>query len=434
MFKKVLILTACLLGSWVCELQAVVNSKWVGGDWGEWGNASNWKPGVVPDNNPFNTFAVTIDSIGLDEIEVYLREDRTIDRLDCYGEVTLRGQQHWVWRQLTLEDRDGLTNYGVLGIHAWGVELFGIQGNLTNTSGALVDFWGAHISGDVHNQTGAELQVNGEVDVHDGDVENAGVITIADHELHVDQVHNAGQIEIHGGGCSSSEVLDNNDTGVIRGFGTVYGQLMRNKGQIIAFGGSLVLATGGQLFNSGLIGNTATASLHVIHIAPPTDVNNFGRVEVNAGGSVAFDCSLVNEANGVIELLGGTLAGQTIRQFAGATFKGQGNVTADLVIETDALIGLTGPTNVFGKLQIDPNGMLEISDGTTLITGHTTCNGTIHMKGGRIIPQGGLSGDCDIIWEQGTYSNVADFNLDGQVNFNDFTDFADAWLWVASLD
>jgi len=72
---------------------------------------------------------------------------------------------------------------------------------------------------------------------------------------------------------------------------------------------------------------------------------------------------------------------------------------------------------------------LEISDGTTLITGHTTCNGTIHIKGGRIIPQGGLSGACNIVWEPGTYANVADFNLDGTDNFKDFADFADTWLW-----
>jgi hypothetical protein len=45
------------------------------------------------------------------------------------------------------------------------------------------------------------------------------------------------------------------------------------------------------------------------------------------------------------------------------------------------------------------------------------------------IPQGGLSGDCHIIWEPGTYTNVADFNLDGKVNFGDFAYFAEVWLW-----
>jgi len=35
-------------------------------------------------------------------------------------------------------------------------------------------------------------------------------------------------------------------------------------------------------------------------------------------------------------------------------------------------------------------------------------------------------------WEPGTYNNIADFNLDGQVNFKDFVDFAESWLWQAS--
>jgi len=50
------------------------------------------------------------------------------------------------------------------------------------------------------------------------------------------------------------------------------------------------------------------------------------------------------------------------------------------------------------------------------------------MKGGRIIPQGGLTNNGNIVWEPGRYSNVADFNLDGRVNFEDLADLADAWL------
>ena len=77
--------------------------------------------------------------------------------------------------------------------------------------------------------------------------------------------------------------------------------------------------------------------------------------------------------------------------------------------------------------------VLEISDGTTLVTGHTTNNGTIHMKGGRIIPQGGFTNNGNVIWEPGLYNNIADFNLDGEVNLQDFADFAGTWLWQAGL-
>ncbi|MHC4556416.1 MAG: hypothetical protein ACYTFW_06850 [Planctomycetota bacterium] len=32
----------------------------------------------------------------------------------------------------------------------------------------------------------------------------------------------------------------------------------------------------------------------------------------------------------------------------------------------------------------------------------------------------------------GVYTHIADFNLDGAVNFKDFIAFADTWLWQTS--
>ena len=56
------------------------------------------------------------------------------------------------------------------------------------------------------------------------------------------------------------------------------------------------------------------------------------------------------------------------------------------------------------------------------------------MKGGRLIPQGGFTNNnCTIIWEPGLYNNMADFNLDGKVDFKDFAEFADTWLWLSQL-
>ena len=55
------------------------------------------------------------------------------------------------------------------------------------------------------------------------------------------------------------------------------------------------------------------------------------------------------------------------------------------------------------------------------------------MKGGRLIPQGGFTNNGIVIWEPGLYNNIADFNLDGQVNIYDFADFAGTWLWEAQL-
>ncbi len=178
-----------------------------------------------------------------------------------------------------------------------------------------------------------------------------------------------------------------------------------------------------------------------MHIKLAVDINNNGTIEVNAGGGVAFDCNLINEPNnllsepnGVINLLGGNLAATTITQKAGAVFQGFGTITGGVVIEPNGLIELTGPTNIVGDVTIDPNATLEISDGTTLVTGDCACNnGTIHMIGGRIIIQGTFTNDnCNIIWEPGTYTNAADFNLDGTVNNKDLAAFAATWLWQAA--
>ena len=133
-------------------------------------------------------------------------------------------------------------------------------------------------------------------------------------------------------------------------------------------------------------------------------------------------------------LLSKTSAALSITQSSGATFSGAGTITGNnLTIESGAELKLAGPTNIYGDVEIGTGATLEISDGTTLVTGHTTNNGTIHMKGGRIIPQGGFTNNGNVIWEPGLYNNVADFNLDGQVNFNDFAYFVDTWLWQAQL-
>jgi len=438
MFRKALTLTAIVLVFGACELQAeVIYSTWDGGGNGRsWEDPYNWDPDIVPDNAGGNTFAVTIDS-GTGEIEVVWEYEHTIDRLDCYGDVGLHGPM-WEWTQLALVDASGLTNHGVLGIHSWGLEFCKIQGNVTNTSGALLDLWGAEIEGNITNQMDATIEANGEVDVRDGNLVNAGLVVIGDHELNIKQnMHNTGQVKIYTGSLGVGGILDNDANAVITGLGAIFaGEDLVNNGRIFATGGDLVLIPGqGTFLNSAIIGNAALTALNVAGFPGTTDdANNLGTIEVNAGGGVAFDSNLVNEPNGIIKLLGGTLAAPTIAQSAGATFNGQGNITtSNLIIETDGLIRLTGPTNIFGSVQIDPNATLEIRDGTTLITGHTTCNnGTIHMIGGRVICQGGLTNNnCHIIWEPGIYTNVADFNLDGTVNFKDFADFANTWLWRA---
>jgi len=313
------------------------------------------------------------------------------------------------------------------------IEDIEIDANVTNWG--MLELCEAEIEADLYNLAGAVILAEGENDV-DGDLENEGELIIihASDLLCDSDLYNNGQINLYGGECGVDQTLDNDSTGVIRGFGVLYvEQLLQNQGEITAYGGSLALRTN-SMTQQGTLSNTPVSSLQ---INSEQDVENCGTINVNAGGGVAFDCNLVNasgEADGIIKLLGGTLAARNITHSAGATLSGFGTITGDVFIDPNGLIQLTGPTNIVGDVEIDPNATLEISDGTTLVTGDCVCNnGTIRMVGGRIIIQGDFTNDnCNIIWQPGTYTNAADFNLDGLVNFEDFADFADTWLWESA--
>jgi len=433
MLRKILILTVVVISTfWACNLQAgQITSRWVAAEgFGFWEDANNWTPPTVPDNDG-NTFAVIIDGGSGDKKQVGLLQNRTINQLDCYGNVWLKSRTPYDI-ELILVDVNGLTNYGNLRIRGGAyneISQFKIQGSVKNQPGAILESFGVKFKNDFYNAIGATLWVKYESGFHGG-VHNEGAINIYPFsEMGTEtNIINAGQIQVWGGLCAAIGLLDNDVNGVIEGLGVVHsGQSIENRGGILASGGSFVLHSDGSVTNSGMLKNDVGATLRIE--ASITDANNQGTIEVNADGSVVFDCNLVNEPNGIIKLLGGTLAATTITQSANANFAGFGTITGAVIIDPNGLIELTGPTNIVGDVNIPAGATLEISDGTTLITGQTTCNGTIHMKGGYIIPQGGLSGDCNVIWEPGTYTNAADFNLDGQVNFKDFAYVADTWLW-----
>ena len=379
----------------------------------------------MPDNNQWQTFVVDVNGEDEDEdIDITLQSGHTIDRMDCYSDVQL-----WSNGAL-LTIKKGLVNHGYLGICRVLIAYLHIKADVTNLDGAFLELGFGEIRDNLYNHAGGIVQSEYVFEIGDN-MENAGLIIIHNGgHIYSDEgeFHNSGRVELTNGTTGAAEgPFYNKQSGLVKGSGMLHCEKeIQNQGNISASGGSLLLYTEGILTNTGILGNRPLASLN---IKPAEDVNNFGTIEVNSGGGVAFDCNVVNEPNAVIELFGGTLAAKTITQKADSIFNGQGDITGNLVIETEGLIQLTGPANIFGNVQIDPNATLEISDGTTLITGQTSCNGTIHMKGGRIIPQGGFSGDCNIIWEPGVYTNIADFNLDGMVNLQDFAVFADTWLW-----
>jgi hypothetical protein len=358
-----------------------------------------------------------------------------VNQIDCYGKVELTGPVS----ELTLVDTNGLRNHGCLEI--WND--LNIRGNVVNTEGSYLEGNFDLVEFDLINQTGAMFCIGTHsVDIDGGHLYNHGnILCVSGGVLSGNfELHNFGKIQMYGGTLAPHRFLINYITGVIKGTGMVHSpQSFENAGFIQSFGGGLILHNMQSDFadetnnnlgftNTGILSNSPGTTLTIVVLVP--DINNQGTIEVNSDGSVVCDCNnLNNEPNAIIRLLGGTLAGKKITQKSGATLQGFGGITGDVIIDNDGLIKLTGPTNIVGDVEIKNDATLQVSDGLTLITGQTTCNGTIYMKGGYLIPQGGLSGNCNVIWEPGLYTNVADFNLDGQVNLKDFAYFADTWLW-----
>ncbi len=368
MSKKVLMLMAIVLVFSACELQAAVtHSTWVGGKQGEWANASNWDPAIVPDNSAWRTFAVTIDA-GSGEVEVNLQQSRTINQLDWYanGELEISTFNRI---SLTLDDPNGLTNHGRL--HIGGDGKWNILGQVTNADNAKLEFWWVEIEGSLYNSPDAELYLGSHFEIEGDIFENDGSLLIQPtcSEVTVgSNFLNVGQIHLHGNPVFAGSF---ENKGVVRGFGFIYSK--------------------GIFQNEGTIRNETGTTFQVNVQA--TDPNNNGIIEVNPSGAVTFDRNIVNDPNGVIHLLGGTLSAPAITQKAEATLQGFGTIRGDIFIDPNGIIRLTGPTNIVGDVTIEHNAVLEISDGQTLIVGHTTNNGEIRVVNGNVVFQGGYSGN-----------------------------------------
>ncbi|MBN2592838.1 MAG: hypothetical protein JXA81_04965 [Sedimentisphaerales bacterium] len=390
MFTKSLILTTAILLFPVCQLQAdIIHSTWVGGAGGSWYDENNWSPPIVPNNTVWDRFEVSIDSYGYKAaIGIGDSPPISIDKLECRGYITLYGP--WYPVKLTLE-KEGLINYGEL--DALRLDITGILTNKGDAELNIDDFFSAH--GDLYNELNAEINVEYRyMEIADANIVNNGLIRASANgalEAEID-FDNSNRIELYSGGVSGG-TFNNNDTGVVEGFGYVDSeQLTMNNGTIYALGGALVMRSSGSIMNTGILGNKPLATLNLWSFS---EVNNFRTIEVNAGGGVALYFNLVNEPNAVITLLNGTLAAKTITQKAGAILKGFGGITGDIVIEPNAVVELTGPTNIVGNMTIGEGAILDISNGTVLVTGDVTCNnGIIQTTNGTFIVLGKQFGIC----------------------------------------
>ena len=424
MFKKALVLTVIMTFFAINSYAATINSSWVAVEFGQWGQASNWDPAVVPNNDATNNFNVTINA---DDVDVTLQQDQTINSLDCYGEVYFFGTAN----PILFFEGEGLRNHGELDItNIW------IAGDVNNLSGAFLELDNAEIFDDLYNQNNATIEVwNG---VEADSVENLGTILItsgADFYTEDGNFVNSAQIELNGGKCGSegdTSNFDNNSGAAITGWGILYAEgPFNNSGSIKAQAGVLrILCQYTSLTNNGSLSAAPSSSLQ---IKPAGDLNNLAMINTTDGDFVV-DANLINSSGAVIQILDGTLAAKKITQKSGAAFNAFGKIVTEngFYIESGATATITGPTNIIGNVTVESGSTLVIKDGQTLITGQTVNNGNIELIGGTVIYQGGYSGGGTILLTVGTDRNHFDVNSDGIEDFKDFSSFAENWLWQAS--
>ncbi len=437
-----ILLTLILIGT---NVQAeVIDSIWVGGSKGCWCDPCNWDPPVVPDGD----FNIVIDSnyVDVNEVEVGIEYNRSVNELHCYGKICLA---NWTSNRVHLRmiEPNGLTNHGNLIIRTDEFTIDGsfvnygylqtkdteFKGNIVNKANGLLEFDDTLIFGDLYNHIEGQVHINDNVDIPGGTLTNEGLMLITPTgEIWAEiKFINSGNIQMYLGSLSTG-LLQNLSIGEIRGAGIIHAnQLIKNEGRILARGGGLLLHSWGNATSSGILQSSTGSTLSIETTAG--DFINEGMIQVNINGSTTIDCNFVNDPNGAVLLKGGSIEAPNFVQTADANFAGFGSITGDVVIDPNGLIELTGPMNIIGDVNIPDGAALEISDGQTLITGHTTCDGTIRLIGGTVIFQGGCDcEDCTITHEAGTGRNHFDINSDGTVNFDDFAAYADTWLWQAS--
>jgi len=445
MFKKILIVFVVIAGS--CFGTFCGNASADAGDifWNgniscSWSDYGNWWVEMYPDppgdccvpNNLSNVILNNAETVCLDTSGTTI-----INSLTNSGDSVLWIETGWnpCLKMVNFH------NQGELDIAGHRDSRMEITSSVVNDAGARLQIsYDLSFDGNITFSNAGELNVRKAVKFHfsDGTFINTGMIQVdTASELEVGNLQNYSTVNIHGGELNAQSDLINEgapsvNMGSITGWGVVYGKSsFQNQAgsSITASIGTLRLVTEGTISNNGIIKNLPMSSLDIVDLSPPTDVMNSGTIEVNTGGGVAVHSNLYNSNS--IQLLGGALSANTITESSGAIFSGFGNITANIVIENNGTIQLTGPTNIIGDVTIGSNATLEVRDGQTLVTGHTTNNGTIYIIGGTIIFQGGLTDNGDIIRESSSSINAADFNYSGGVDGSDLAVFASEFGWTA---
>jgi hypothetical protein len=204
----------------------------------------------------------------------------------------------------------------------------------------------------------------------------------------------SGTIRLKGGNWSGSGTLTNTVTGEFSGSGAVAGSIV-NAGTVDARSGNLTIG-GASFTNSGLVRNSVGSNLFV----NAATVAHTGSIEVNAAGSVVFSGAVTNSAGRDITLNGGALGTGGLTNASGAVIAGFGSLTGNLV--NAGSVDFFGTTSLVGDLDVQATGHFLVRNDQTLITGHTTNNGTIETLNGQLIFEGGLTNNGALLFDPAT--------------------------------
>jgi len=371
---------------------------WVGGD-GQWEDAAKWNP----PGEPGPTSDVRINA-GAEEVCVGLldpyspgdyQQANTLTAVSTPdGEVCL---EPWTGDWVYMQVHNGVLNQGVLCLEDFELETTAItnQGFLDlDTMEVIADIenhgamltWEVEIEGDVTSHADSFWEVSGYTDVErrddgsGGNLSNYGEVWLAGH----------GAMEIDG-------TLHNHPTGhLVGGSGAVRvrGDLL-NDGLLYSWGMDLgIHCPDGTFSNTGDMYNVSGSTLSVI----AHTVNQEGVITVYPDGAVNFASDVVNQADGTVRLLGGTLSAHDITHKAGATLEGFGHIAAHnefgefRTVTNQGHMEFYADIRVVGHLDNQPGATIEGRNGDLTVVGDLTNNGQITWENGGVYCEGTYTG------------------------------------------
>jgi hypothetical protein len=350
---------------------------WNGGT-GNWSNAAQWTPAVVPNNAGGTTYSVTIDGTSAVTMDVL---NATVDNLilaTTGASLNVSAPNTFVGNTLTLNFGTS-SNNGTLNISnppgplapgmlinsstlisSGTINNFGnlhiTSGGTLANSGTLNNSGGLNASGHLSNLGNGTLNSFGGLD-NFGTLDNWGTLNNLNSNI-------SSGLKIHSGSTLTNWGTISNSTGInIANAGTLTnaGTLNNNSGGTVFIGGTLT--------NSGTISNS-----YGLVITNTGTLTNSGTLDNSHGGGLEIDSGGTLNNSGTLNInSGGFLAGEfygptgTLNNMAGGTFNFSGYYQTS---RPGGAINNAGTFTNSGTIYIyDPAGTIINNSGTLVIAG-----------------------------------------------------------------